>query len=93
MSKETPICKADNKGNKIWYDGLGLYHRKDGPALEFSDGTKAWYNHGEVHRIDGPAVIWENGEENWYLFGKVYSDQLTYWLAVSEWKKYNGTEI
>lgn len=36
-----------------WKNLNGLYHRVDGPALEYSDGFKAWYINGQRHREDG----------------------------------------
>ena len=35
----------------------GKLHRIDGPALEYSNGTKMWYYEGKQHRINGPAVL------------------------------------
>ena len=26
----------------------GVFHREDGPAVIFADGTQAWYLHGEL---------------------------------------------
>ena len=50
------ICNVDKYNNKAWKDSNGMYHRVDGPAVEFADGDKSWYIHGECHRVDGPAV-------------------------------------
>jgi hypothetical protein len=38
-------------------DVKGRFHREDGPALGYSDGTEMWYIHGVLHRNDGPAVV------------------------------------
>ena len=35
----------NNDGDKEWYQN-GLLHRLDGPAVEWSDGYKAWYIEG-----------------------------------------------
>jgi hypothetical protein len=43
-----------------------ILHRTDGPALEYRDGTKKWYDHGQLHRTDGPALITASGTEVWY---------------------------
>jgi hypothetical protein len=40
-----------------------LLHRDDGPAIEYSDGEKVWYQHGLRHRIDGPALEHANGDK------------------------------
>ena len=49
-----------------YVNGDGKYHREDGPAIEYTNGTKAWYLHGERHRIGGPAIEWHNGDQSWY---------------------------
>ncbi len=48
----------------------GKYHREDGPAIKYPNGTGDWYLNGELHRVDGPAVKWSDGSEFWYLNGK-----------------------
>jgi hypothetical protein len=48
----------------------GEYHREDGPAIEYSDGTKQWWINGKRHRKYGPAVEYSNGNKEWYLNGK-----------------------
>jgi len=45
------------------------YHRLDGPAIEYADGTKKWYANGELHRLDGPAFECADGYEEWYVGG------------------------
>jgi len=45
-------------------------HREDGPAVERTDGTKAWYLNGKRHREDGPAIEDADGYKSWYLNGK-----------------------
>jgi hypothetical protein len=39
--------EIDSNGNKVWHNSKGEPHREDGPALECSDGTKAWYINGK----------------------------------------------
>lgn len=51
-----------------WYLN-GKLHREDGPAIEFSDGTKKWFLNGQLHRINGPAIEYPNGSKYWYLNG------------------------
>lgn len=51
----------------------GLPHRKDGPAIEWTNGDREWYINGELHREDGPAV--ENSEGyKWYFHGKLHRE-------------------
>ena len=42
-------------------------HREDGPAVEWSDGSKEWWFNGKLHREDGPAIEDNNGNKTWYL--------------------------
>jgi len=52
--------------------GTLIYHREDGPAIEWSSGRKEWYKHGELHREDGPAVILSRGSLYWYKHGMIH---------------------
>lgn len=63
----------DENGNRFWFNKEGELHRKDGPAIEMSDGSKEWYVNGERHRIDGPSVEWRDGNEVYWLDGKYYN--------------------
>jgi len=36
----------DSKPNIYWTNINNQTHREDGPAVEFSDGTKRWYLNG-----------------------------------------------
>ena len=45
----------------------GLYHREDGPACEYADGSKHWYFNGKLHRTDGPAKELSYGRKEWWL--------------------------
>ena len=63
----------DELGNKRWYDEHEDYHRgNDLPAVEFVDGEKQWWRHGELHRIGGPAVEYVFGDKYWYKHGKLH---------------------
>jgi len=41
-----PLVVEDHSIGKIWSDLDGWVHRRDGPALEWRDGVKAWWTHG-----------------------------------------------
>jgi hypothetical protein len=56
-------------GDKYWYLN-GLWHREDGPAIEWSNGGKEWWVNGMLHRLDGPAIESLNGSKHWYLNNK-----------------------
>ncbi len=76
------IVIKDNFG--IYYlNKQDQYHREDGPALEFDDGTKKWFINGLRHRTGGPAIEWSNGDKTYFLVGKNYSYEN--WLAVKDY--------
>jgi antitoxin component YwqK of YwqJK toxin-antitoxin module len=58
----------------FWRNERSEYHRVDGPACEFANGTKHWYLNGQLHREDGPAVENVNGNRLWYLNGKCHRE-------------------
>ena len=53
----------------IWKNDKVQIHREDGPACEYSDGSKLWYLNGQRHREDGPAWENANGTKLWFLNG------------------------
>ena len=50
--------------------GTNTYHREDGPAVIYGDGTKFWYYNGKLHRKDGPAHETPDGLKEWWVNGK-----------------------
>ena len=50
-------------------------HRIAGPAAEWADGEKEWYQNGLLHRIDGPAYEGANGYKEWWVEGKKMESQ------------------
>jgi hypothetical protein len=69
------VTKKESKYGIEYLNELGQYHREDGPAIEFSDGTKYWYIKGQFHREDGPAREFPDGSKFWYLNGEYYTEQ------------------
>jgi hypothetical protein len=57
------------QGNKL------IFHKEDGPAIEYINGNKAWYIHGKLHREDGPAREGFNGFNFWYLEGNIIKEK------------------
>jgi hypothetical protein len=62
------------EGNdKIWYRD-DLWHREDGPAIEWGNGSLGWFQNGEYHREDGPAFIGSSSYgtkiESWWYRGE-----------------------
>ena len=54
---------VDSNGNIRWHNEKGQYHCEHGPAIEYADGDKYWFQNGEYHRLDGPAVECANGDK------------------------------
>ena len=69
MRKET-----DSYGTICYYNDLNQYHREDGPAIEYADGTKWWYRNGLCHREDGPAVEYADGDKRWYRNHQIHRE-------------------
>ena len=70
-----PVNKKiiNNERGTFWIVN-GLIHREDGPAIEYSNGTKEWYINGKRHRLDGPAIEYANGSKLWYPNGMVHRE-------------------
>ena len=65
--------KNDEFGVYIeWLNGSGNPHREDGPAQEYSDGSKVWWVNGRQHREDGPAVERPDGYKAWCVNGLLH---------------------
>ena len=54
------------------YYKKGTLHREDGPAREYSNGTKIWYKEGKRHRENGPALDFTNGYKEWWIDNFLY---------------------
>jgi len=65
--------KVYPNGDKCWYLN-GMFHREDGPAIEYANGDKRWYMNGKLHREDGPAIDCADGSKHWYLNGKLHRE-------------------
>ena len=100
-----PYTKIYNNGEyKMYYKdpNLRIVHRVDGPAIEYADGSEAWYLNNQLHRVGGPAItlsLTSNkpfytmeialhaGDKAWYQNGKLHR---TDGPAV---KRNNGTQL
>ena len=62
---------------KEWYfsDENITYHREDGPACIWDNGSESYWFDGKPHREDGPAVIGFNGRKLHYLNGIYYTKE------------------
>jgi hypothetical protein len=70
MKKKESRKKYYENGDVAWRNKDGQLHRLDGPAFEYSNGSKLWYKDGELHRLDGPAIELVNGDKEWFQRGK-----------------------
>ena len=63
--------KIDEHGAKFYYSDkeMTVFHREDGPAVEWADGYKAWCINNKLHREDGPAIERVDGTRCWYVDG------------------------
>jgi hypothetical protein len=70
------IVEIDENGNRFWRNfKTEKFHRENGPACEYVDGTKIWYLNGQVHREDGPAIEMADGAKEWYLNGINHTEE------------------
>ena len=61
--------EVDEDGIRRYYNTAGQFHRTDGPAVEYADGGKLWYQNDQLHRTDGPAVERADGTKFWFHNG------------------------
>ena len=62
--------EVDEHGTRRYFNSANQLHRTDGPAVEWGNGNKSWYQNGQLHRTDGPAIIWNDGVKEWYQNGQ-----------------------
>lgn len=62
-------------GSRRYYNNLGQLHRDDGPAVEYTDGARLWYQSGVLHRTNGPATVRAGGYCEWWIKGLPHSKQ------------------
>ena len=64
-------CITNSRGDKDWYiKGTEIHHREDGPAIEYVNGDKSWWQHDKLHRLNGPAIEHVNGYKQWWIQDK-----------------------
>jgi len=74
-----------------WRNENGQLHRLDGPAREWANGTKSWWQNGQYHRLDGPAMEHLDGTKHWYINGHRLTE--TEFLAKTQPKELTMSEI
>lgn len=73
ISEESDSVMVENYRRSVFYKtDLTCYHRVNGPAIIWKDGTKEWWVEGKRHRIDGPAIIHSGREEEWWIDNMYY---------------------
>ncbi len=96
--------EIDEDGKKRYYSDrhMTIAHRLDGPAVEWANGSKAWYVNDKLHRLDGPAIKYFNGTKEWYVNGKrhrygapaiEYADGGKEWLVDGKYHRLDGLAI
>ena len=63
---------VDEHGCSRYYNAANQLHRAGGPAVEYVDGHKEWYQNGQLHREDGPAIISKRGDKYWYQNNRLH---------------------
>jgi hypothetical protein len=81
------ILVVDLNGTKLWKNKNNQFHRIDGPAVEYSDGDKVWYQNDKLHRIDGPAIEYNDGKKYWYKNGIRFENKDNFFEALTEEEK------
>jgi hypothetical protein len=81
-------CHVDEYGYVRYLNALGELHRVHGPAVEYSDGRREWYQNGLRHRPDGPAVVCPSGYLAWWqndLLHRLGGPAIVYRDGSREW--------
>ena len=57
-NKEDRWCWTESNGDTYWYhSNSALYHRDNGPAIEYSDGrTQYWIDGHHIHQLDNKKI-------------------------------------
>ena len=72
MATRKYYVTVDEESTTRWYKDAKckILHRENGPAIEYVDGAKSWYQNGQHHRIDGPAIEHADGFKEWWVNDK-----------------------
>ena len=65
-------CRVDSDGYVRYYNTQGQLHRVHGPAIEYTNGGREWWQNGKMHRLDGPAVEYSDGRKFWCQNGLLH---------------------
>ena len=87
MREEESTLTINKYGDKFWRNKKGKLHCIDGPAVEYWNGDKVWYQNGKRHRIDGPAAEHSNGKKLWYIRNKYFKTKDAFFEALTPEEK------
>jgi hypothetical protein len=82
---DEPLIEIDN-GSRFYRNKFRQYHRLDGPAIEYANGCKEWWQYGKYHRLDGPAVEIRDYKA-WWKNGRKFPDKDSFFEALTEEEK------
>jgi len=51
-----------------------VLHRKQGPAVKYSNGSKLYFHEGKLHNENGPAIISHDGSVEYYINGELHRE-------------------
>lgn len=89
-------------GTRWYYNAAEQLHRTDGPAVEYSNGDKEWWQNDQLHRTDGPAIVHTNGAKFWHQNGSrhridgpavEYTDGSKYWCQNGQRHRIDGPAV
>ena len=78
LNYDVKLVEKDKTSYCKLIDGVHKLHRLDGPAIEYANGNKEWFQNGKRHRLDGPAIefcpgaYFVDGHKEWYQNGKCH---------------------
>jgi hypothetical protein len=71
MNKESKFYYRDGTTSNLYRYRGRILHRVDGPAVEYTNGSREWRVDGKLHRIGGPAIEY-TGVGEWWVDGKMH---------------------
>ncbi len=91
MEYEEYIVKVYENKTK-WFNKEGQVHRIGGPAVEYADGDKFWFQNDKRHKLDGPAIELVKGYKEYWIEGKKYTEE-EFLKKTSPIKEYTVSQI
>ena len=74
MAVKKYYVTVDDASTTRWFKDAKctIRHRENGPAIEYSNGDRVWYQNGLLHRIDGPAIEGMSRHKEWWQNGQLH---------------------